>query len=922
MATAVLTYDSVDITAKVLFESAHFESSVNGAPGPCSFRVRDESGIDTYVVGKELVLTIDGAVEWRGFLTLSKRVYIFPALNLAESPVRFHDLEGTDLNILFTRRIVFNQTTPEDISGTLFPIGTSDADAIADLIANFLDLSGDGLDTTTFVDTVANITVGQKGRAWEGSDTWGQAMASIARLPGAIFYLDPDKNLVYCDVDTTSAPFGLSDQPNGTTLRGYREMEILKDGTGLANDALVIGAGYGSSMPVFRRLIDAASVAAHGLWQTGQSIFGVYKQSTLDYDANSIVYGSPENKRGAKDDRLAVMLVTYEPGLRVAQKVDFHSEVFGFSDVIPIRKMEITFPEPETPRYGLTLSHDIDAPFSVIDNVLLPGFSFPPFPIPGFPPFPDVPTCNDVGGDFIDTFNRTTSDTVEYLVSDLTVPSDRDLSLEVNAFGQSNSGHQWYVRTSTPNFVALAKSHVNGSDARIELDSTQGLIDDWEGSVGNGGVSVVDYANFDFSFTAVDGGFTMLTTVNLNYIPGDIGTQDAYTSITFLPTGRLYAPLITAWEPYDGVTIYIDNVSVVSYAQVFAGGIGSGGANDLGVVPDPAIINVRWQHHPPDVSRVKVWFFPFTEPAEWTETLTYADAVIPFYGSMAGFQVFVEHQESVFNSAPNQVVTIPELLITKDYGCTQCENATEITVAPFDFTGPLAIPGSNEVHATYPLNVMAVVDTAGACTATIHLDQVETGFDVGVINEAGDDHTEAATMGDHVFSLTSGGRWYVYLYSGTYDPSLTGTGTYEFAGAGGDAGVWSVATPYLPNSTTIFVDTTFQVIDTDYIEILPNSVQFVSPPSGGSTVKTCYLGDLGPAAGVPAGQYVCEFFYANGDTITLKRPFLPFSSQVWLLGAFQRQGTEYTENPSAGTITFGTTPPGRATVRVCYFSLA
>ena len=61
-------------------------------------------------------------------------------------------------------------------------------------------------------------------------DTWGQAVQSIANLPAAIYYIDPDKNFVYTDVDTPDAPFGLSDQPNGTTTRGYREMEILHDG--------------------------------------------------------------------------------------------------------------------------------------------------------------------------------------------------------------------------------------------------------------------------------------------------------------------------------------------------------------------------------------------------------------------------------------------------------------------------------------------------------------------------------------------------------------------------------------------------------------------------------------------------------------------------------------------------------------------
>lgn len=386
--------DGVDYGFLAHFPTCRFESLVNGQPGRGYVRLRDDDRTLSFTGGETVLVKINGQNVWRGFVAQYKRVYIAPALNIDDFGLtRFIDLECTDINILFVKRIVFNQSDPDNVYGTLFGPGTPDRTAIAALLANFLDLSGDGLNTTALVEEVADINVDQDARAWSGSYTWGQAMASIAMLPASIYYIDPDKNFVYTDVDTPNAPFGLSDTPNGTTTRGYREMEILKDGTVLANDVLAWGMGYGSQTPVFVREQDATSIATHGVWQRGEVKPGIYKQATIDRVAESIVYGSPSSKRGAKDDRLSVALATYEPGLRVAQKVTFTSNVFGFTDVIPVRKMVVTFEVPDKPRYDLVLSHEIDPPWSFIDPFFL---SLPGLPVPPVPPLPPPPCLNPV----------------------------------------------------------------------------------------------------------------------------------------------------------------------------------------------------------------------------------------------------------------------------------------------------------------------------------------------------------------------------------------------------------------------------------------------------------------------------------------------------------------------------------------------
>lgn len=398
----------------VLYASARFTSAVNGVAGTCSFRVRDDLGTAVYLPGQPLELIIDGQRVWTGFVSSAKRVYVFPAINISDFGLtRFFDIEGVDLNILFAKRIAFQQSAPADILAPLYGSNTPDVTVISELVSNWLDLSGDALDISTLVDNVGDINENQAARAWEGSDTWGQAMTSIGLLPAAIFYLDPTRHLVYCDTDTPTAPFGLSDAPDGITSKGYREMEILLDGTNLANDVMCWGIGYGSSVPVFKRDQDATSQADHGLWQLGQLTYGVFKQATIDRIADSILNGSPDHHRGAKDDRPAVTIVTHESGLLPAQKVIFESTVFGWSDVLPIRKMEVTFETPDKPRYELTLSHEIDTPWSFFDPWIfsLPGFGFglPPFQ-PAQPGSP-VQDCGPDAGvyEVIDDYNRTSA---------------------------------------------------------------------------------------------------------------------------------------------------------------------------------------------------------------------------------------------------------------------------------------------------------------------------------------------------------------------------------------------------------------------------------------------------------------------------------------------------------------------------------
>lgn len=387
----VITIGGVDITEHVVFATARFESKVNGQPGEAYMRVRDLDSTYSVTEGADWLVTIDGDAAWRGYVTQKIDTYIYDAGNVGESGLqRFFDLRGADLNLLFSQRIVFKKADPTVVAGTQYAAGTPDTTAITELVTNWLDLSSDDLDTTTGIVGVGDLDPSQPTRAWSGGWQWGQAMTSIATIPAAIFYIRPEVGsprgtLVYCDVDVPDAPFGLADVVIDDTYRGYREMEITLDGTSLANDVMCWGMGYGSQRPVFKRARDTTSITQHGVWQTGRIVPGVYKQGTINRIADSILNGSPESRRGAKDDRPSVRLVTYAPGLLAGHKVPFTSAVWNWSDVIPVRQMAITFESPTDPKYEILLSHEIDSPWGFIDQ-------FWP-EIPGIPVFCPDPPC-------------------------------------------------------------------------------------------------------------------------------------------------------------------------------------------------------------------------------------------------------------------------------------------------------------------------------------------------------------------------------------------------------------------------------------------------------------------------------------------------------------------------------------------------
>lgn len=477
---AVIKVNGVDITDDVIIKGATFTQAVNARPGQFSFEVKDDDHIYNFVSGGRVTVDIQNRRAFDGYLDRATLRYAFP-VDITTAPnetPRIWRLEGPDLNILFQKRLVFDQVNPNADLPT-YAAGTHDVTIIRDFMRNYIDLDGDDI-TYDGITHVGSPNPDADGYIINIGSTWGAAMAAIGQLPGAVWGLTQDRDLFYEDDSTESAPFRLSDTPDNDVSYGYREFTWTDDGTRLVNDAQVWGAGTGSPEPVYSETIDAASVTEHGRWQLpGQFRSDMFRQATVDDAADSIVYGSPQNLHGGKDPYVLVECTIKQHGLRAGHKVRFINEVYNLDKVLPIRRMTITFVNLYDVLYRLELTQEIDEPWFFAEFA---GYSFPPFRPPPFKPprykpprwIVDPPIPCDCG--ITDTFTRSVT----------------------GGWGISDAGQTWVLSTS-----GSATAYVNGSSGVVLSTSTDSALVEL-GSVTEGLVAPIE-VYFQFQLGAIGG---------------------------------------------------------------------------------------------------------------------------------------------------------------------------------------------------------------------------------------------------------------------------------------------------------------------------------------------------------------------------------------------------------------------------------
>ncbi len=239
---------TTDITRYVLFSSARFESAANALPGTFEFTVKDVNRELEFVVGSEVYLVIDGVKLYGGLLLQVNFTFAFPVVNthvIADVTARQIELSGVDFNIWFDKRVI--RDTTDYLRGINLSSPTNtlwDGNVIRNSLPNYLDVPP-GVDMDTHVDNVYlrdfSHTKSKQLALRAQGDSWRLQMEAFANR-GAVYYIDPDKNLHYHSLESVLSPWAFVDyRPNGVTSVGVRDVNARMDGSQIATDALVWG---------------------------------------------------------------------------------------------------------------------------------------------------------------------------------------------------------------------------------------------------------------------------------------------------------------------------------------------------------------------------------------------------------------------------------------------------------------------------------------------------------------------------------------------------------------------------------------------------------------------------------------------------------------------------------------------------------
>lgn len=459
--TVQILYEGDDITDDVIIRSARFQGMANGGVGSAYIVVKDQSHAYApgyFHFGGTLELYIEGERAWDGLVSKVGRQWFFDVDDTSQpmATPRGWVIQGFDRNIFLQKRMIFDQDDPRnpipDQSKT-----TTDQEALVFMLDNFVDQSGTGLDWTSGINEIDIPSVDEAYVLGEVGQPAGLLFEDVAGQTGGVYSVGPDRVVRYTDDMTITAPFILSDTPDGVTSFGYREVEDVLVSDEMANDALVWGAGKGSSQPVFYRHQDTDSIAAYGRWQWADIWSGAYKTATVQKRARTYVEGSAQHRRGHKDPLPDVRLKLFKHGLRAGQVARFIHSSYGVDRHLPIRSVTMTFPTPTDVMYEVNLSLIYDTPFGTIDPWWNDG---------GHPP----PGGWDGGGN-----------------------PNPDCAVLIDEFDRTVDGY-WGVATSGANWLPNTVS--NGAS---EVSGTEG----WGIVLGGTDAPVIGYNWLDFQFASI-----------------------------------------------------------------------------------------------------------------------------------------------------------------------------------------------------------------------------------------------------------------------------------------------------------------------------------------------------------------------------------------------------------------------------------
>lgn len=357
MSTISILVDGVERVSACMFERSSFTVSMNAAPGSFDIYIRDPDRTLSFQTGAEISLTVDGVPMFGGFVTQVAMVHLAPAAdtaNLADYNLRAWNLRGTDYNIIFDKRVWRN--TGDYLHAIDLSAFTMDGAILREGVDNYADMAD--FDSSGIED-IASIPTGD---VLQQGDKLRKEFENLSLFGGAVWYIRGDKKIIYVPFETVTKSWGFSDQPNGTTTIGFRQVEATEDGSFIENDVLIWGgsefAGT-SGGTVFSRVEDGTSEGTYGRWQYAETHFGElgYKtQAGVDARADVVVNGPPGadvygQQKGLRYTQWQFTFTWFSQDVPDADHVtagdimQIDMNTFSVSKLLPLRSLRISFPD-------------------------------------------------------------------------------------------------------------------------------------------------------------------------------------------------------------------------------------------------------------------------------------------------------------------------------------------------------------------------------------------------------------------------------------------------------------------------------------------------------------------------------------------------------------------------------------------------
>jgi hypothetical protein len=403
-----ILYEGASIWDDVEISSAVFISRADGQVGTCSFRIKDLGHTyttDYLHAGGTLELYIDGVRQWDGWAIDVSQTWAFPADDTSDptKTARYWEVAGYDRNLLFTKRVQYDQEFPANDAGfKMWPAGTSDQEAIEYALEHYVDLTGDGL--SFYIQNIGTIDDDAEFKIGGVSQPMLTIFTDAQKMTGGVFFISPDRVLTYIGDTELTYWTTLCDTPGwyeeGETI-GYRNVKIKLSIKDAATRAMVWGAGRGTDELAFAMYHNDEMIDSIGVWEWGDLFINAYKHGTVMKRARTYVEGSPAHRIGHGYEMPTVTCEIFVPGIRAGDVVWFENNLYGYAASLPVRMVEMTFPTKSAVMFALEMTLTVDEAWGAYDlwevqdeytEVIVIG---------------DEPIITHCVWNFLDTFSRT-----------------------------------------------------------------------------------------------------------------------------------------------------------------------------------------------------------------------------------------------------------------------------------------------------------------------------------------------------------------------------------------------------------------------------------------------------------------------------------------------------------------------------------